>query len=187
MNKMLTKLLFFAVFWAANPFLKSQDINKNIIEYASVRFDGELTCITWQDGSVQKVSNDSKSREIGNADPRIWHLTVAMNIMSKKGFVAIYIDNRDVMMMRTSKYPKREYAAVRFSGKNTSIVWPDGKSQSVLSISGQKSHEPADIRLWYLTVASNAMGKSGFQPTQTNRDSFWRMDSLDIWMEKLVE
>ena len=110
-----------------------------------------------------------------------------MNIMSKKGFVAIYIDNRDVMMMRTSKHPKREYAAVRFSGKNTSIVWPDGKSESVLTISGQKSHEPADIRLWYLTVASNAMGKSGFQPTQTNRDSFWRMDSLDIWMEKLVE
>jgi len=155
-------------------------------EFASVRFDNDSTCIVWPDGSVEKVTALAGKKESGSADIRIWYLTVAMNLMAKKGFVVVYIDNRDVLMSRTDSRPKREYAAVRFTGENTSLVWPDGKQEKVSDLSARKSHEPADIRLWYLTVAMNAMGRRGFQPTRSDRDAFWRMDAVDVWMDRVL-
>lgn len=155
-------------------------------EFASVRFDNDNTCIVWPDGSVEKVTELAGKKEPGSADIRIWYLTVAMNLMAKKGFVVLYIDNRDVVMTRTDSKPKREYAAVRFTGENTSLVWPDGKQEKVSELVSRKTHQPADIRMWYLTVAMNAMGRRGFQATRSDRDSFWRMDAVDFWMERVL-
>lgn len=57
--------------------------------------------------------------------------------------------------------------------------WPDWLHR--------KSHEPADFRMWYVTVAMNAMGRKGFRPIQRDRDLFWRMDTVDFWMERVLK
>jgi hypothetical protein len=155
-------------------------------EYASVRFDGASTCIVWQDGTIDKVTAVVGKKTYEPADMRIWYLTVAMNIMAKKGFVALIIDNSEVIMMRSSAKPKREYAATRFTGTDTSVVWPDGNVDKVLALSGKKNHNPADIRMWHITGAMNLMGAKGFIPFRSSRDTFWRADMVDVWMEKIL-
>lgn len=155
-------------------------------EYASARFDNDTTCIVWPDGSVEKVATTIGRKDPGTADIRIWYLTVAMNLMARKGFQVVYIDNKDVVMSRSGTRPVREYAAVRFTGDNTSIVWPDGALERVLPAGTKKSYQPADIRMWFVTVAMSSMGRRGFRPVRLDRDMFWRMDTVDFWMEREV-
>lgn len=56
----------------------------------------------------------------------------------------------------------------------------------VLPLGGRKSHEPADFRMWYVTVALNAMGRKGFRPIHHDRDPYWRMDTVDFWTERML-
>ncbi len=77
-----------------------------IFEYASVRFMGADTSIVWPDGSVDKVLALSGTKmHSKEADPRMYWLTVAMNIMGKRGFrfVGMSGDRADVFMMREVK------------------------------------------------------------------------------------
>lgn len=182
-TKLCLYIILFTLFVIGG--VSAQDSAKPVIyEYASVRFDGEKTCIVWQDGSVDRVTSLIGTKDYEPADKRIWYLTVAFNIMSKRGFEPSFFDNTDMTMVRSSAKtkPKREYAAVRFTGQNTSIVWPDGKVDKVSALSQQKTYEPADIRMWYLTEAMNLMGKKGFKPVRVEQDVFWRMDPVAVWM-----
>jgi len=70
-------------------------------EYASVRFMEENTGIVWPDGSVMKVVPESGLKRPKDADYRIFWLTVSMNMMSKRGFEFLYMDDADVIMRRS--------------------------------------------------------------------------------------
>lgn len=71
----------------------------------------------------------------------------------------------------TIGFPTCEYASVRFMEERTSIVWPDGKVENVLELSGktkfdntrEKYPKGADYRMYWLTIAMNIMAKRGFE------------------------
>jgi hypothetical protein len=79
-----------------------------VIEYATVRFMTEKTSIVWPDGSVENVmatSGKTKFDDWGEkypkgSDYRMYWLTVAMNIMGKRGFEFVHMDGPDVVMKR---------------------------------------------------------------------------------------
>ena len=79
-----------------------------ILEYASVRFMEERTSITWPDGTVESVFELSGKpkfqggdRYPKGADYRMYWLTIAMNIMAKKGYEFVHMDGADVVMSRS--------------------------------------------------------------------------------------
>lgn len=64
-----------------------------------------------------------------------------------------------------------EYASVRFMEERTSIVWPDGTVENVMTLAGkgkpgspsEKFPKGSDFRMYWLTVAMNIMGQRGFE------------------------
>ena len=57
-----------------------------------------------------------------------------------------------------------EYASVRFMGKNTSFVWPDGTVEKLyVLIPDFKRPSEADDRIYHLTMAINLAAKRGFE------------------------
>ena len=79
-----------------------------VVEYASVRFMDEKTSIVWPDGTVENVMASNGKQKFDNggekhpkgADYRMYWLTVAMNIMGKRGFDFVYMNGPDVVMKR---------------------------------------------------------------------------------------
>lgn len=69
-------------------------------EYATARFMGYNTSIVWEDGTVEKIVKTSGFKYPSNADFRMYMLTVAMNMMAKKGYQLIVLDGSDVIMRR---------------------------------------------------------------------------------------
>lgn len=56
-------------------------------EYASVRFmGGDKVVVVWPDGKVEPLSALHKDKRPGIADERLYHLTIALNALSKLGF-----------------------------------------------------------------------------------------------------
>ena len=77
-------------------------------EYASVRFMEEKTSIVWPDGSLQNVMELSGKKKYPNgeyypkgSDYRMYWLTMAINIMGKRGFEFAFMNNDDVIMKRS--------------------------------------------------------------------------------------
>lgn len=64
-----------------------------------------------------------------------------------------------------------EYASVRFMEEKTSIIWPDGVVENVMTLTGKKTFQNgsekypkgSDYRMYWLTVSLNIMGKRGFE------------------------
>ncbi len=79
-----------------------------VIEYASVRFMEEKTSIVWPDGTAENVMAASSKLKLDNgnekypkgSDYRMYWLTVAMNMMGKRGFEFVYMNGPDVVMKR---------------------------------------------------------------------------------------
>lgn len=77
-----------------------------------------------------------------------------------------------------------EYATARFMEEKTSIVWPDGKVESVILLNGGKKFDNgsekypkgADYRMYWLTVAMNIMARQGFE--------FVHMHDRDVVMKR---
>jgi hypothetical protein len=73
-----------------------------------VRFTEEKTSIVWPDGAVENVMTLSGNQKFDNgnekypkgADYRMYWLTVAMNIMARRGFELAHMDGPDVVMQR---------------------------------------------------------------------------------------
>ncbi len=74
--------------------------NHPVYEYATVRFMGADTSIIWPDGNTDKVTGLSSKARPETADTRMFYLTLAMNIMGKKGFTLVHMEGSDVVMMR---------------------------------------------------------------------------------------
>ena len=61
-------------------------------EYATVRFmGGGKTSFVWPDGKVEKLSDLSQLKRPDTADERMFYLTVAINILAKRGFEPVAI------------------------------------------------------------------------------------------------
>lgn len=83
-------------------------VNTPAIEYGSVRFMEENTSIVWPDGTVENVMILSGKQTFNNkgekypkgADYRMYWLTVAMNIMGRRGFEFVHMNGPDVIMKR---------------------------------------------------------------------------------------
>jgi len=77
-------------------------------EYASVRFTEDKTCIVWPGGKTENVFELSGKAKFDGwnehypkgADFRMYWLTVAMNIMGKRGFELVHMEGPDVVMRR---------------------------------------------------------------------------------------
>jgi hypothetical protein len=86
---------------------RRESVAKPILEYATVRFMEDRTSITWPDGTVENVIElsgkpkfPSGDRYPKGADYRMYWLTVAMNIMAKKGYEFVHMEGADVVMSR---------------------------------------------------------------------------------------
>jgi len=56
-------------------------------EYASVRFmGGENVVVVWPDGKVEQLSKLQPTKRPGIADQRLYYFTIALNLLSQKGF-----------------------------------------------------------------------------------------------------
>lgn len=83
-------------------------ISHPTFEYASARFMAEKTSIVWPDGSVENVLALSGKTKFDNGsekypkgtDYRMYWLTMAMNIMGKRGFELAHMADADVVMRR---------------------------------------------------------------------------------------
>jgi len=70
------------------------------------RFMEERTSIVWADGTVEKgVPANAKKFANGEIYPegtdyRMYWLTIAMNMMAKKGYEFVYMDGADIVMKR---------------------------------------------------------------------------------------
>lgn len=71
-------------------------------EYASVRWAGDRTSIIWPDGSTQKVIAFSGRKRADGIDERVWYLTGAMNVMGRRGFELVHMNNDEVVMKRVA-------------------------------------------------------------------------------------
>jgi hypothetical protein len=61
-------------------------------EYATVRFmGGGKTSFVWPDGKVEKLGDLSPGKRPDAADERMYHLTLAMNILAQRGFEPVAI------------------------------------------------------------------------------------------------
>ena len=56
-------------------------------EYASVRFmGGEKAVIVWPDGKVESLATLHSAKRPDIADQRLYYFTIALNLLSQKGF-----------------------------------------------------------------------------------------------------
>src|SRR5258708_32318709 len=106
-NDMKRTILFaaLAVFLvAAIPSGVCEDAgNHPVYEYATARFMGADTSIIWPDGNTDKVIGLSSKARPETADTRMFYLTLAMNLMGKKGFTFVHMEGNDAVMMRVVK------------------------------------------------------------------------------------
>jgi hypothetical protein len=104
-------LLLITLFNAVSQETSRQSNNTSAnhkFEYATVRFMEEKTSIVWPDGTVENVLALSGKTKFDNgsekypkgSDYRLYWLTVAMNIMAKRGFELALMADHDVVMKR---------------------------------------------------------------------------------------
>jgi hypothetical protein len=74
--------------------------NHPVYEYATARFMGADTSIIWPDGNSDKVVGLSSKARPETADTRMFYLTLAMNIMGKRGFSFVHMEGSDLVMQR---------------------------------------------------------------------------------------
>ena len=97
-----------------NPFAQNNQINAypglSAGEYATVRFMEERTSIIWADGTVENVMDIAAKKKFEGgekypkgSDFRMYWLTIAMNHMSQRGFEFVYMNDKDVVMVRKPK------------------------------------------------------------------------------------
>ncbi len=85
-------LLLLATIAAQHAVHSSETYSAPVYEYASVRFmGGEKTSIVWPDGEAQPLSQFNPARRPDGADDRMFHLTLAMNILAQRGFEPVAI------------------------------------------------------------------------------------------------
>ncbi|MGB0583065.1 MAG: hypothetical protein ACPGVU_25555, partial [Limisphaerales bacterium] len=79
----------------------------NSFEYASARFMEQRTTIFWPDGTVQNVMDTKGKKKFPggeyypkNTDYRMYWLTVAINMMSQRGYELVHMKDNDVLMKR---------------------------------------------------------------------------------------
>ncbi len=84
MNKMAKKGFVLSLLTYRDAYLVRMD-TKQRVEYASTRCSGPNTSVIWPDGTSELVAA-KKSDKPDDADSRMWYLTRAMNVMSKRGF-----------------------------------------------------------------------------------------------------
>jgi hypothetical protein len=87
-NLIKTALVILLIAFSSGYQTRCQEPVKPLVyEYASIRFmGGQRTCITWPDGTVEKLSSLSTQKRPETADERMFYLTIAVNILAKRGF-----------------------------------------------------------------------------------------------------
>jgi hypothetical protein len=113
-RRQMTKLLLLAVMAVGLAFVASSENSASLAistpatcEFATVRWAGDRTSIIWPDGTTDRVIAFGGRKRPMNIDEKAWCLTGAMNIIAKRGFDFVQMNNDDLIMKRPASSASR--------------------------------------------------------------------------------